>query len=269
MARRSSRRRSSRRRSSKRRSSRRRSSRRLRRNQRWVVRNKRRRRLRRNQFFPTGAVFMRDVVTPVVGGSVGFIAARYLGNWMAMRDLGTSDPKIAKTIAAAVGIPAVYALRTQFPAIGRNAGALVLGMGMASAEAWIRDTPLLGGSPAAAAITEPAPAEVDTAVPVPIPEADIPGEVEVVENGGDGGPLSSYYDDPTTQHGQASDYYSGAMLGDHPGAEAISTVTPTGVAMRATPFPQVREVTEQFASQGDRGHAGGIFARTLYSGMIS
>ena len=208
---------------------------------------------------------MRDVITPVIGASAGFVAARYVGNMLAERDLGTTDPKIAKTIAAAVGIPAIYAMRRQFPMIGRNAGAIVLGMGMASAESWIRDVPMLGGSPAAAAVTEPAPTAL-TAGPIPIPEADIPGEVEVVEGGGTG----SYYDYPTNQYGQAalSDYYSGSMLGGL-GEEAVSTVTPTGVAMRATNFPQVRKVTERFASQGDRGHAGGVFARTLFSGMLS
>ena len=210
---------------------------------------------------------MRDVITPVVAASAGFVAARYAGNMLAMRDLGTSNPKLAKTIAAGVGIPLVYALRTRYPIVGRNAGALVLGMGMASAEGWLRDTPLLGGSPAAAAIMEPdlGPETALTAGPIPIPAVDIPGEVNVVEGG-----TGSYYDYPTNQYGQAalSDYYSGGMLGGL-GDEAISTVTPTDVAMRATNFPQVREVTEQFASQGDRGHAGGVFARTLFSGMLS
>jgi hypothetical protein len=213
---------------------------------------------------PTWATLRSDVIMPVLGATAGFIAARYAGNMLAMRDLGTSDPKVAKTIAAGVGIPAVYMMARRYPMIARNSGALVLGMGMAAAESWYRDMPLLGGSPAAAAITEPSGngPTVLTAGPVPIPEADAPGETAVVEGTG------SYYDYPTNRYGQAalSDYYSGSMLGN---VEAISTVTPTDVAMRATSFPQVRRVTEPFASRGDRGHAGGIFARTLYSGMLN
>lgn len=270
------------RKSSRRRKPRRRVSRKARR--RSVKANRRRRRLRRNQFLPKWSELQAKVIVPVLGATAGFVAARYAGNWLAMRDLGTADPKVAKTIAAAVGIPAVYMVARRYPMVARNSGALVLGMGMASAEAWLRDTPMLGGSPAAAAITDAAPApEVLTAGPVPIPEADAPGEATVVEDSGAGAyynyattpsgkaALASYYDYPTNQYGQAAlaDHYSGSMLGGLGDVDAISTVTPTGVAMRAKSFPQVRKVSEPFVTQGDRGHAGGMFARTLFSGMIN
>lgn len=267
MARRTSRnkRRRRSRRSSRRRRSRRRSSRR---NPKYVVANKRRRssrrrrrrRVRRNQFL--GVDWMRQVVTPVLGAAAGFVGARYLGNMAAMKGWGTSDPKLAKTATALVGIPAVAALSPRSTLIARNSGALMLGMGMAAAESWIRDTPLLGGSPAAAAVME------DIA---PAPSA------AAAE-----GSLSSYYDYPTNAEGQAlsDDYYTAGMLGNTgdpadqsavegslDAMESVSTVIPTDLAMRAKSMPQFAPVAERFAS-GDRGHAGGLFSRNLFSGMM-
>lgn len=212
---------------------------------------------------------MTSVVVPVVGGTAGFVAARYLGNMLAMRDIVTSDPKVGKTLAALVGIPATFMLARQMPTniIARNAPVIALGMGLAASEAWLRDTPLLGGSPAAAAV-------LPDLAPVP------------PSNGGssDGDGLSAYYDYPVNAEGQAlsDDYYTAGMLGDTAdpadqaavegsldSMEAVSTVTPTDMAMRAHNWPQRRRVTEQFASgNGDRGHAGGMFARHLFSGMM-
>ncbi len=243
--------------------------------------------------------YMTSVVVPVLGGTAGFITARYLGNMMAMRDLITTDPKLAKTIAAGVGIPATFALSRQMPGgiIARNSGAIVLGMGLAAAEAWLRDTPLLGGSRAAASVTEDLPPPPSNGngngngngLPLPgtAPLPDQPGEMTVIENGGDG--LSSYYDYPTNQEGQAlsDDYYTAQMLGaadpsnqasvekslnsmEANGGDvpAVSTVIPTDLAMRAQSMPQFASVRERFVNRGDRGHAGGMFARHLFSGMM-
>jgi hypothetical protein len=225
-----------------------------------------------------------EVIMPVLGGTAGFIAARYLGNMLAMRDMGSSDPKVGKTIAAAVGIPAVFALSRSMPGgmVAKNSGAIVLGMGLASAEAWIRDTPLLGGSPAAAAVTEPAPTNGNGIEPgAPIPEADLPGEVEIVDDEGSAG-IGAYFE---TGASGLADYYTEGMLGglgadpaDQSRVERslnrmespspVSTIIPTGTAMRASRMPQVAAVHERFANRGDKGHAGGMFARHLFSGMM-
>lgn len=247
------------------------------------MRRNRRRRVRRNQAID----WMRSVITPVAGGAAGFVAARSLGNMMAMRDLLTTDPKLAKTIAAGVGIPATFMLARRMPGslISRNQGAIVLGMGLASAEAWLRDTPLLGGSRAAAAVTEDLPPPSNGgALPGTAPEADMPGEMTVVEGGGDG--LSSYYAYPTSGGQSLSDdYYTASMLGNtgdpanqssvdksldimESDVEAVSTVIPTDMALRANSMPQFAPVRERFANRGDRGHAGGVFARHLFSGMM-
>lgn len=267
MARRTSRRR--------RRSRRRRSTRR---NPRYVVANRRRRRrrMRRNQGFLGGVRWGREVIVPVLGGTAGFIAARYLGNLAAMKDWGTTDPKKAKLGAAAIGIPATFLLARQVPTISRHSGPIVLGMGLAAAEAWLRETPILGDGASTAALTTAPNGNGDGIMPgAPIPEQDLPGEVTVVENGGG----DNY---TTDQNSELADYYTEGMLGGlgaDPGnqasvensldrMESVSTVIPTDLALRARRMPQFASVHERFANRGDRGHAGGLFARHLFSGMM-
>jgi hypothetical protein len=134
-----------------RRRSRRRSTRR---NPRYVVANKRRRRrsrkssrrgrrrrLRRNQFF--GADLMKDVVTPVIGGTAGFVAARVLSNSIAniaaVRNLLDKDKPAAeaantKIAANLLGIVATLGLSTKVKMVKDNQGALITGMGLALAD---------------------------------------------------------------------------------------------------------------------------------------
>lgn len=50
---------------------------------------------------------------------------------------------------------------------------------------------------------------------------------------------------------------------------AVSTVTPSDMAFPAKRVPQVKEVTVPFANpKTERGYAGGIFARQLFSGVM-
>jgi len=210
-----------------------------------------------------GADLTKDVLLPVAGGTVGFLAARYAGNMLAARGLGTSNPNTAKLIAAGVGIPAVFMLARKSPGgmVARNSGMLALGMGMAVAEGYLRDTPLLGGSRAA------------TVLPGVLPPGPTPESVSG---------LAAYYDYPVNAEGQAlsDDYYTAGMLGStgDPGdqgavenaidqMESVSTVIPTDLALKAQSMPQFAPVAERFSNRGDRGHAGGVFARHLFSGM--
>jgi hypothetical protein len=104
-----------------------------------------------------GANVMRDVVTPVLAGTVGFILDRYAGNMASMRIAQLADPRYGKLAAAAVLIPATFAAAKMSPMVRANAGALVLGIGLATAESFLRNTPLLGGAPMAAVIAPPTP----------------------------------------------------------------------------------------------------------------
>jgi len=116
----------------------------MRRNQKYVVMNRRHRRVRRNTGLSAvlgGADLMRDVVTPVIGGTVGFVAARLLSNGLAnvgqvrgMLDSGSLDAASAPNTKIAANIAAILAtlgLSTKVGIIRQNRGALVTGMGLA------------------------------------------------------------------------------------------------------------------------------------------
>ena len=143
------------------------------RNRRRVHRNARK--VLRNLF---GADVMRDVVTPVIGGTVGFVLARYAGNMASARISRLADPRYGKLAAAAVLIPVTFAAARMYPGmIRQNAGAIVLGVGLAAAESFLRNTPLLGGAPVAALVAptaaQAAAAPPDTAAAPGTPAAGI------------------------------------------------------------------------------------------------
>jgi hypothetical protein len=84
---------------------------------------------------------MKDVVTPVIGGTVGFVAARLLSNGLAnvapvrgMLDRGAADAAGASNTKIAANLAAILAtlgLSTKVGIIRQNRGALVTGMGLA------------------------------------------------------------------------------------------------------------------------------------------
>jgi hypothetical protein len=236
-----------------------------------------------------GANVMNDVVTPVLGGTVGFIAARYLGNMVSEKVPQLADPRYGKLAAAAVGIAATFAASGANPMIAKNSGPLVLGMGLAAAEAFLRNTPLLGGAPAAALLvaTPPAAPHPPPEPPEPPPEP-LPSETAAAGVG-------SYYSEGMLGLGRGYDTshagapYQGMLgvgeyvdslsgLGEDPASqeaadhamnrmESVATITPTDLAVQARNMPAVRPVTTPFAS-GDKGYAGGMFARHLFAGMM-
>jgi hypothetical protein len=210
---------------------------------------------------------MQSVVVPVLGGTAGFIAARTLGNFWAMKGWLSSDPRVAKSLAAGVGIPLTFLAARTMPMIAKNSGPIVLGMGLAAAEAWIRDTPLLGGSGAAAAMETPSLSPADLLPPTEL----VPPPSSEAASG-----FGEYVSQPLGQ----TDYYVGSMLGDSltPGdqglidhtmnrMESTSTIVPNDLALRARFMRQREPITTPFAS-GDKGYAGGVFARHLFSGMM-
>lgn len=110
----------------------------MRRNPRYVVINRRRRRGRRmRRNFLTGVNWMGDVVTPVLGGTAGFVAARVLGNAVAKvgaisNTLGGEDN--AKIAANVLGMVATLGFAGKVPILKRNQGAIITGMGLALAD---------------------------------------------------------------------------------------------------------------------------------------
>lgn len=269
--------------------------RRSRRNSMYPIANGRRRRrrgwLRPNLF---GTDIVSGVAIPVIGGAVGFVAARALGNWLSMQGslpLVGGSPKWGKTAAALAGVAGVMVLGRSQPMVRQHQLALMLGMGLAASESFLRDTVLLGGAPAAAALT---PSE---AVAAPSDAADTANRV--AEGGGSAtSGLSSYYTEGMLGLGDgvqrsifwrerkrasvpglhggydvshAGAPYKGMLgLGEDPanqahvddamdalengtngGTHAVSTVTPTDAVRRAHDWNWNEPVTEQFTSGSD------------------
>jgi len=229
-----------------------------------------------------GADLTRDVVMPVLGGTAGFMAARALGH-VATDKLAFigGDLRMGKAVAALVGIPATFVLSGYSPMVAKNSGPIVLGMGLAAAEAYLRNTPLLGGAPAAAAVT--APAAAPAAPPATAgfgayySEGSL-GTLYAAAGLGRGYDISHAGAPYKGMLGLGQTFYATAGLGADPGdqaavegsldeMESVSTIIPTGLALEAKNFPQVRPVDHPFAD-GDKGYAGGTFARHLFSGMM-
>jgi hypothetical protein len=190
---------------------------------------------------------------------------------------------MGKAVAALVGIPATFALAGYSPMVAKNSGPIVLGMGLAAAEAYLRNTPLLGGAPAAAAVTAPA-------APPAAPPAGTSGFGAYYSEGslgtlyaaaglGRGYDISHAGAPYKGMLGLGQTFYATAGLGEpEPGdqsavenkmdvMESVSTIIPNDLALKARNFPQISPVDHPFAD-GDKGYAGGAFARHLFSGMM-
>jgi len=251
------------------------------------------RRVLRNVF---GADVMKDVVVPVLGGTAGFVLARYAGNMASERIAALADPRYGKLAAAAVGIPLTFAAAGMSPMVRQNAGAIVLGMGLAATEPFLRGMALLGGGTPAMAEPPAEPPAASSGVGsyytegmlglgrgYDVSHAGAPyqgmlGVGEYVDQPFNG--VGEYVDQPFNGVGEYVDQpFSGLSgLGEEPGSqvaadhamnrmEAVTTITPTDLAARAVSRPAVAPVTTPFPA-ADKGYAGGMFARHLFSGMM-
>lgn len=234
--------------------------------------------MRRNIF---GTDIMSGVVVPVLGGTAGFIAVRAIGNfWANMPNfpLVAGNPRASKLAAAVVGIPLAYWASKKVPMVRDNSGAIVLGMGLAATEGYLRGTPWLTGSPASLLADLRAQRAVASgggaASPAPEAPAAAPSSTSGFGQYYTPGMLGLGYGVDVSHYGAP---YQGMLgLGDDldqsaaptdDGAIGVSTVTPTDVASDMSQQPQARRVRERMVSPEDRGYAGGMFARHLFAGM--
>lgn len=240
--------------------------------------NRGHRRVRRNPDW------MREVVVPVAGGAAGFIAARVGGNLLANQSLPVvaGNPNAAKVVAAVIGIPLAAWGASKVDMLRENLGAVVLGMGMAPVEGYLRGVPFMGGSPMIAM-----PATTPMTAPAPVDTAQSPNAATGPTAG-----LSDYYTSGMLGLGTGMDVshfgapYQGMLgIGDADAVitraehadtsatrggpwgsvPAVSIVTPTDAIARAHEEPFAAPMTETWSSPGGRGYAGGIFARQLFS----
>jgi len=289
---------------------RKRSSRRssMRRNQKYVVMN-RRRRVRRNGLASIlgGADLMRDVVTPVIGGTVGFVAARLLSNGLAnvsqlrgMLDSGADAAGAANTKIAAnlLGIAATLGLSTKVGIIRQNRGALVTGMGLALTDRLIQrfsagtavggylgeyvDQPMsgfgeyvgqsmsgLGTMYAAAGVGEYTNGVGEYVEGVdPANMAGVDGLMDVMEAAAGTGAMEAAAGFGDTMGSGEADASLAAMYAKRQ-PPFVSTEMPVGGALPITgQMPLDKEIHESLVTPEGKGYAGGVFARHLFAGML-
>ena len=231
---------------------------------------------------------MRDVVTPVIGGTVGFVAARLLSNGLAnvaqlrgMLDSGAVDAAGAantKIAANLLGIAATLGLSTKVAIIRQNRGALVTGMGLALTDRliqrWSTAYPAYGGY-LGEYVSQPMSGLGATMFAAAgYAEGVDPGNqanVEAMLNGMEG------VEQAAAGMGEA-DARLQEMWGRNRPA-FTSTEMPEGVALAVTgTLPLDREIHTSMvtpeaqvgtmSTPEGRGFAGGLFARNLFGGMI-
>jgi hypothetical protein len=253
-----------------------------------------------------GADLMRDVVTPVIGGTVGFVAARLLSNGLAnvaqLRDMldsgadaaGAANTKIAANL---LGIAATLGLSTQVAIIRQNRGALVTGMGLALTDRLIQrfsagssyagylgeyvdqpmsgfgeyvDQPMsgLGTLYAAAGLGAPTLyAAAGYAEGVdPANQAGVDGLMDVMEAAA--GVQEAAAGLGTTMGSGEADAKLAAMYARRqpPWTSIQDPVTPALAVTGEMPFD--KEITASLVTPEGKGFAGGVFARHLFAGMF-
>lgn len=262
----------------------------MRRNQKYVVMN-RRRRVRRNAGVLGGADLMRDVVTPVIGGTVGFVAARLLSNGLAnvsqvrgALDSGSLDAASAPNTKIAANVAAIIAtlgLSTKVDLIRKNRGALVTGMGLALTDRLIQRFTVgtsyggylgeyyegigeyveqpMSGMGYAEGVDPANMAHIDRTMNVMEAAAGTAGVMEAAAGFGS--------DDPTMGSGEADASLARMYAKRQP--PWVSTVMPISGALPVTgEMPLDKEIHGSLVTPEGKGFAGGVFARHLFAGMF-
>lgn len=208
-----------------------------------------------------GVSALGDVVIPVLGAVAGYVGVRLLGDAITETTLPFvgGNPNAGRAASGAVlGASLLYAA-PRVPFLGEHQNPLLIGASIALAQPVVER--------AVASVT---PVDQPPAPRAPAPEAEPQG-------------AGAYYSERSLgaliDISRAGAPYRGMLgLGD-PGdqsvvedhldrAEEVSIVTPTDLAKRAISVPAFPRVRERMAgSPGDRGYAGGTFARMLFSGM--
>lgn len=190
---------------------------------------KNRRRVRRN----SEKGMLQSFVLPALVGAGGMLASQWVASSFTSRLLVGQDPRLQFAVTGA-GIGALALVFGEGLGLSHEvAEAAAIGAGISAIQPWL-------------------PKVVSDTTPVPATPA-VSGMGLMVD--------VSHYGAP----------YKGLFgLGGPVDLPAVSTVTPTDLAFPAKRVAEVKEVTAQFASpKTDRGYAGGIFARQLFSGVMA
>ncbi len=240
--------------SSKRRTSRSR-HRKVRRN-RYVLVNKARgalRRLTRNVSVG-GIDVIEKIVFPALGATGGMLLAQYVGSKAGPALMPTTDPRIVAVGASAASALAAYLIGERVGLSPETQASIAAGAGVVGMAPWL---PFSFVRATVAQTTDALAPAQPNAVSGYYQRSMLGGLMVDVSHAG--APYKGMF-------GLGGD---GELEDEIDNAEAVSIVEPIDMAREAVdvnPFPVVRET---MATPGDRGWAGGIYARNLFSGLLS
>lgn len=235
-----------------RRTSKRRTSHRKVKANRYVLVNRTRgalRRLTRNMSVG-GVDVVEKVLFPALGATGGMMLARWVGSKAGPALLPGQDPKLVATGASVASAFAAYLVGERLGASPEMQAAVAAGAGVMGLTPWLPSQFMQDLSPA---LTPPAVSgfyqrSMLGGLMVDTSHAGSPYK-GMLGMGGDGD-----IDDAMSQ--------AEAITG-------VSTVEPIDAARQAITVEEFPVVTERMGSPGDRGYAGGIYARNIFSGELS
>lgn len=274
-----------------------------RRRRRHSMKSNRRRRMRRN---PLSALLggvdpISGIVKPVLWGAGGFVAARLAGNALSRvgaisGSLGDGWTRVLGNVAA-LGVALVASKKVS--ALQQNRGAIITGMGLAMVDNLLAQfgTPWLAGvgdyytagmlgeyveqplgayvevptSGMGEYVEQPLDGVMHRAYIDPSDQNSIDGLLDVAEAAAGIDQAAAGIDQAAAGIDQAAAGFGLGWAGQGlPQVPSVNTIEPIGVATPITrQMPRNIPITEKFNSPGGRGYAGGIFARNLFSGMMS
>jgi len=219
-----------------------------------------RRKLRRLVRNLLGVSVVSDVVVPTLGAVAGYIGGRMLANALTETTLPVvgGNAMAARYVAALGGAIGTGIIGRKVDVIGRHSGAIITGMGVMAVAPVVM--PYVDGMTAHSAPTAPTAPTGTSGLSAYYSERSLRGGMYDVSHAGAPYKGMLGLGDPADQ---------GAVDSSIDDVEGISTVEPTDVARMAKNWDPTQGVTETMAgSPGDRGYAGGTFARNLFSGMM-
>lgn len=184
------------------------------------------------------------VVLPTLAGTGGLLGAWWLAQNVAPKFFAGQDPRLLQLGSSVLGGVGTLWLGENMSWSPETTGAVVVGMGIASAMTYL---------PSAMNVGQPLP---------PVATSGMHGGL-MVDVSHAGAPYKGML-------GLGSDPADQSAIDDVvDSAESYSIVEPTDMAVKAQTVQQWPRVTEEFTgSPGDKGYAGGVFARNLFAGMM-
>lgn len=200
---------------------------------------------------------MEKVVVPAVGATGGMLLSQWVAQRIAPSLLPSQDPKVLSVLASIATAYGAYIVGDSIGIGPDTQLSVAAGAGAAALVPWI-PPPLMPLLPTVSA----APVVTPTVATSGYYQREMLGGL-MVDVSHAGAPYKGML-------GLGSDPADQAVIDEViQTAEAVSTVEPRDLALPATRKKAVRKVRERMGTPGDRGWAGGTFARTLFSGAMS